>query len=304
MSLAQQGTVEIMYENFRIAYHIEDENLSKIVMRNLKSSVPVYESFFALSLKGIITIRIPVSPIKYEERMSSRLPDWSNGYYSSRDQSITLKKPEWYMTGDDFGQVLRHELSHVFFHSKFKGVEVPLWLNEGLAEYLSGSRIYIDQGVVISNALFANNLVSLSDIDSLNFFTVMRARLAYHESLTAVIYLGKLLEKNEIPWHTFFEWVKSDGFPVSLKRATTLDVIDFELAWFRWLKDTYQWFLIFNWENLIWIIIIIILLGSIYAIRYRNQKILRDWEEQESIQQEQLNNTVTIDNSDHGQKGI
>ncbi len=299
IGLGQSRSVEIMYQNFRISYQVEDENLSKIILSSLKSSIPVYESFYDQQLKGIITIRIPASRKEYDKGTVSRLPDWSNGYYSSQDHSITLKKPGWYMTNDDFGQVLRHELSHLYFHSIFSGVDVPLWLNEGFAEYLSGRRIYIEQGVIISNALFANNLVPLSDIDSLNFFSVMRARLAYHESLTAVIFLKNLLEQNGVPWKTFFEWIKNEGYPKSLEKATKFDIIDFELAWYRWLKDTYQWFLIFNWENLIWLIIIVILLGSIYAIRYRNQKILKEWESQETIDQELMDNSAMIDNSDN-----
>jgi hypothetical protein len=298
--LGQSGNVEIMYQNFRITYQAEDENLSAIVLKNLKSSIPVYESFYNLRLKGTVTVRIPSSRNEYEKGVGAHLPDWSNGYYASQNQSIVLKKPDWYMNHDDFGQVLRHELSHLYFHSKFQGIEVPLWLNEGLAEYLSGRRINIEQGLIISNALFANNLVSLSNIDSLNFFSVMRARLAYHESLTAVIYLEKLLEKNGISWVTFFKWVSDVSFKNSLKKATNYDIIDFEIAWYRWLKDTYQWFLIFNWENLIWLIIIVILLGSIYAIRYRNRKILQEWENQETFYQELMDNPAAmIDNTDN-----
>ena len=258
----------------------------------------VYESFYNLRLKGTVTIRIPASRNEYEKGTDSHLPDWSNGYYTSQNQSIVLKKPNWYMNNDDFGQVLRHELSHLYFQSKFQGIDVPLWLNEGLAEYLSGRRIYIEQGLIISNALFANNLIPLSDIDSLNFFPAMRARLAYHESLTAVIFLEKLLEQNGIPWNLFFDWIGSEGYKNSIENATRYDFIDFELAWYRWLKDTYQWFLIFNWENLIWLIIIVILLGSIYAIRYRNRKILQDWEYQETIHQEFMDKSAIIDNSE------
>jgi hypothetical protein len=294
----QSGTVNVMYKNFRISYQAEDENLSKIILGSLKSSIPAYESFYNLRLKGTVIIRIPHSRDEYKEGTITPLPEWSNGYYSSQNQSITLKKPGWYMNNDDFGQVLRHELSHVYFQSKFHVADVPLWLNEGLAEYLSGRRIDIEQGVTISNALFANNLVSLSDIDSLNFFNVMRARLAYHESLTAVKFLEKLLKQNEIPWKTFFEWIQREGYKEALKRATTFDIIDFEIAWYRWLKDTYRWFLIFNWENLIWLIIIVILLGSIYAIRYRNQKILKDWETQENTNQELIDSSVLIDSSE------
>jgi hypothetical protein len=109
----------------------------------------------------------------------------------------------------------------------------------------------------------------------------MRARLAYHESLTAVIFMEKLLHQQHISWQQFFNWLISDGFNKALQRATSHDTIDFEIAWYRWLKETYQWFLIFNWENLIWLIIIIILLGSIYAVRYRNRKTLEAWEKQE-----------------------
>jgi len=293
----QSQKVELMFKNFRVSYPIETENLSKIVIQNLESYVTQYELFFNIQLKGIVLIQIPESRKEYQVGLPEKLPAWSNGYYSPHRQMIILKRPEWYMNPDDFGKVLRHELAHAYFHSKFHSTSTPLWLNEGLAEYLSGERIGIEEGMLLSNALFSKNLVTLSDIDSLNYFNLMRARLAYLESLTAITFLENLLRENNLSWQQFFDLILAKGFEETLLHTTSYDLIDFEIAWYRWVEETYRWFLIFNWENLIWLIIIIILLGSMYAIRYRNRKIMQEWEVQESHEKEFLADSFLVDQS-------
>jgi len=303
-TLSQSQKVEFRYENFRIIYPAEEENLSKIVIQNLETRVTQYESFFAMPLKGIVIIEIPGSPAEYQAGLQERLPIWSNGYFSSSRKAIILKKPEWYMNPEDFGVVFRHELVHAYFHSKFQVTPTPLWLNEGLAEYLAGKWIGIEEGMLLSNALFSKNLVTLTDLDSLNYFNSMRARLAYLESLTAVTFLENQLRQNGVSWQHFFDLILNHGFEESLKLTTSYDLIDFEIAWYRWLKETYRWFLIFNWENLIWLIIIIILLGSMYGIRYRNRKILEEWEGQENQEKDNLADSITLDSSEESERKL
>ncbi|UCF62987.1 MAG: hypothetical protein JSW33_10425 [bacterium] len=301
--LGQSQKVEIMVKNFRVSYSTETENLSRIVIQNLETYIPQYEVFFDVQLKGIILIQIPESRAEYQAGLPERLPIWSNGFYSPLHQTIILKRPEWYMNQEDFGKVLRHELAHAYFHSKFHSIPIPLWLNEGLAEYLSGEVIGIEEGVLLSNAMFSKNLVTLSDIDSLNCFNLMRARLAYLESLTAITFLEKKLRENDLTWDQFFDLILEKDFDKALKQITSFDVIDFEIAWYRWLEETYRWFLIFNWENLIWLIIIIILLGSLYAIRYRNRKILLAWETQENSEKKFLDDSFLINGSTESERG-
>ena len=48
ISYAQNGLVEVMYQNFRISYHAQNEELSKIILTSLETRLPVYESFYPM----------------------------------------------------------------------------------------------------------------------------------------------------------------------------------------------------------------------------------------------------------------
>jgi hypothetical protein len=84
-------------------------------------------------------------------------------------------------------------------------------------------------------------------------------------------------------WAKYFDIIYADGFAQALQEVTGQDLIDFEIKWYRAVKDKYQWFIIFNWENLIWLAMVLVLMAAMYAIRYRNRRVLLKWEKEESV---------------------
>ncbi|MEJ2051879.1 MAG: hypothetical protein P8Y60_18970, partial [Calditrichota bacterium] len=127
-------------------------------------------------------------------------------------------------------------------------------------------------------------IIPLTNIDSLLSFSPGRAQLAYAQSLSSVLYLKGLLKNSGSDWQEFLASVEEYGFPSALDRDIKMDSIDFEVRWYQWLKHKYQWFVVFNLENLIWFGLAVILIGALYAVRYRNRKILRQWEDEEQMQ--------------------
>ncbi len=284
---------EIIYRNFKIRYGMDDANIAENVLNILTAAIPQYEAFFGISLDRQITIYLPSSLLEIDPWVFGQLPDWSNGVFVQDRNQIILKKPQWYSTDQNFTQVLRHELSHAYFRQKFGQINTPLWFNEGIAEYLSGSRLDISNGLKLSNAMFSHSLISLAHIDSLMEFSWSRAQLAYIQSLSAVIFLEKQLRERNTDFLAFMDSVRSEGFDKALKMSLGIDIIDFEIKWYRWLDENYKWFIVFNWENLIWVIMIIVMAGALYAVRYRNRKIMLRWEKEEQEKSDdQLTETI------------
>jgi hypothetical protein len=270
-------------KNFTIVCSPEDKNLSNMVLQSLQMAIPEYEHFYGTRIQDPITILLPSSLMQIDPAVLQRLPEWSNAVFLPAEQRIILKKPLWYNTDQRLDQVFRHELSHVYFYFRFRDRKIPLWFNEGLAEYLGGTKMDISNGLVLSNAMLSRKIIPLQEIDSLLTFSTNRARLGYLQSLTAVQFLEKQLQQHGNHWLNFFEAINNYGFEPALKMSAGMDLIDFEIQWYRWLDDRYKWFVIFNWENLIWVIMIVVLAGALYAIRYRNRKILQQWESEEEI---------------------
>jgi hypothetical protein len=270
-------------KNFTIVCSPEDKNLSVIIRQSLQKAIPEYEHFYGIRIQDPITILLPSSLMQIDPEVLRRLPKWSNAVFLPAEQRIILKKPLWYNTDQRLDQVFRHELSHVYFYFRFRDRKTPLWFNEGLAEYLGGTRMDISNGLALSNAMLSGNIIPLQEIDGLLTFSWSQARLGYLQSLTAVQFLEKQLHQHGIHWINFFEAVDNYGFEPALKMSAGVDLIDFEIKWYHWIDEQYKWFVIFNWENLIWVLMIVVLAGALYALRYRNRKILQQWESEEEI---------------------
>jgi hypothetical protein len=288
-----------------IRYNPLDENYARRIVDVLKTDGRRLSSFYDLELNRNITILIPASPAEYHNQISGEIPRWSNAVFLKKYYQIIIKKPQWFGLEQSFEQTLLHEMSHAYFYRKFLTTTTPLWFEEGLAEYLAGEQIGMDEGVLIANALFSKNILTLKEIENLLSFSQAKARLAYLQSLTVVNYLQGFLQDQQISWPQFLNAVEREGFQKALQDLVRMDIIDFEIKWYQWLKAKYRWFILLNWENLIWIFIVVIFFGAMYAIRYRNRKILASWEEQEQQHQVSYDPGYYIsENEDHLGRGM
>lgn len=277
----QQKKLQVNYHNFVIIYSLEDEDYVNNILTVLKEVLPQLVSFYNINLDRRISIIIPASRLEYEHLTSMSVPTWSGAIFIPESFQIIIRKPEWYSGENELQKSMIHELSHAFFHEKFSPQQLPLWFNEGIAEYLARGRINLQMGLIISNALFTKNVGKLEEIEEMLSFSEGRARLAYLQSFTAVLFMETYLREHKLTWGEFFDFVNEYGFYKSLEMVSGMDIIDFEIKWYRWIKNKYRWFVILNWENLIWVFMIFILIGAMYALRYRNKKILDQWEMEE-----------------------
>lgn len=276
------GYFTMNYRHMRIEYPSSEEARALLVYRTLEKYDGQMREFYGVGGELSLQIILPGTPAEFE-MLAGKLPRWSAAVFIPQQWRIVIKRPEWTENGFRLREELLHELSHAYFQKKFDGVKLPLWFNEGLAQFLSGKRISLQDGVAISNALFTKRFVPLADIDSLMQFSAARARLAYIESLSAVLYLNNEYLRTPDRWRAFLDVVRKEGLEVGFRRYLGMDSIDFKLKWFRWLQKKYRWFIVLNLENLIWVAMVLVLFGALYAIRYRNRRILQQWEKHETF---------------------
>jgi hypothetical protein len=276
--------MEVKHRNFLIRYELSDENRALEVVKILKKTVPEIQDFYSIDFKGRVTIVLAGSAAEFNRLTYQELPSWSAAVFVPKLMQIVIREPTFIHTADQLQKEIAHELSHLYFSLRFPRENLPLWFNEGLAEYLSGEEIDLHRGVIIANAIFTKKIIPLTNVDSLLSFSPGKAQLAYAQSLSSVFYLKDLLKNSGSDWQEFLTTVEEYGFPSALNRNIKMDSIDFEVRWYKWLKHKYQWFIVFNLENLIWFGLAVILIGALYAVRYRNRKILRQWEDEEQIQ--------------------
>ncbi len=141
-----------------------------------------------------------------------------------------------------FRHVIRHELVHVFMHSKISRVLIdhrkpqdrlpPLWFTEGLAEYMS-TEWDAQAEMVMRDAVLSDIVVGLSDMDK-----IYGSFLMYKEGQNAIQYLArtygeeKVLLLMENFWkETFF----SDVFKITIGKGYR----EFDEEWLYALKKQY-----------------------------------------------------------------
>lgn len=240
-----------------------------------------YDLFFNYKYTEEIDIYLTSSEEEYEKFNQPRVPEWSSGVAYTRLRKIILK-PGSYYNPSRYRETLFHEIAHMYIAAVSKGRRVPGWLNEGICMYLSEKKISWEESITVSNALTAGNLIELGAVDSVILFSDAQAELAYLQSYLAVDYLvAKVGEKGV------------SGIIKDLSSSSSLDDIfqkrfgysffEFDIEWYNDLKKRYRWVSLFQFENLFWILLILIICMVFFSIKIRNRKILKEWETEDII---------------------
>ena len=91
----------------------------------------------------------PIGVILYTEQAFAditRAPGWVNAVNDGR---IRVPVQGLSSVTDDLSQTLKHELVHSFIHQKTSG-RAPVWLHEGVAQYLEGLRAGVHAQILVS----------------------------------------------------------------------------------------------------------------------------------------------------------
>lgn len=114
-------------------------------------------------------------------------PSWSSGTASYNDKTIWTYPRE----SGFFDSLLPHEIGHIIFREVVGKNRVPLWLEEGVAQYLEQAKRIGSERTVIK-AIENGTFIPFDELNSINGRT-LRARsdveLFYAESINIVLFL-------------------------------------------------------------------------------------------------------------------
>ncbi|HLJ96427.1 MAG TPA: DUF1570 domain-containing protein [Gemmataceae bacterium] len=140
------------------------------------------------SANTLIQVYIFEDRPRYETFMQARYPDLPKRRAFFVAQPHSVGGPEdllvYTFWGERVRQDLRHELTHALLHSVLK--DVPLWLDEGLAEYFEvppdaqGLNVHhLEQIQLASSASFRPNLAHLEELSQVRQMTPAEYREAW-----------------------------------------------------------------------------------------------------------------------------
>jgi hypothetical protein len=112
-------------------------------------------NFFSVDYKKKIIIRVHGSRKSFEKELNEKTADWCVAN-TNKDGEIDILSPvsmskESSHAGKEFLSILRHELTHVFINFFVKNSAIPMWLSEGLANYVADQNRKIDSALYLGS---------------------------------------------------------------------------------------------------------------------------------------------------------
>ena len=161
-------------------------------------------------------------------------PDWAGAIYDGKLRipisGLTSVTPE-------LARVLKHELSHAFI-TKLSGARCPIWLNEGVAQFLEPRNLG-SNGHLLA-VLFKNQeQIPLNALEgSFTHFSGSKAAVAYAESLAAVAYINDSYGLSDVQ-RILDRLSQGNSMEAALRATIHSDYGQLETDLARYLADKY-----------------------------------------------------------------
>ncbi len=261
--------------NIRIIYLVADSANAKQALKITGKYFDEITADLQITERNIINVYIAPTRRNFRNFLRGQLPDWTGAFAAPSENTMFVRSPRWDQD-NDFSTTLIHELFHLLLHQKMGITEIPRWMDEGLAIFYSGDKKWI-MSTAMSKALATRSLIPLSQIDNVLKFHSAKAELAYQESYSAVQYILATYDIDAVL--NILNGLKSNlSLDDCFKVATGSSFHDFEREWINYIKKRYKWTWISEFDNYIWILIIMLFLLAGILIRLRNRQKLREWQ--------------------------
>jgi hypothetical protein len=266
---------------FQVFFRQEDAGTYRALWGGLYTGARRLETTLGIPLTDTVTYII--TPTREEwRRITGGIPDWSQGISNPFYKVAILKSPRFGDPMHPFYVTAIHELVHLLLRSGKPDAYIPRWLDEGLAQTLSGESLQLRTGL-ISQAVLSGRVHNFFQIERVMQMRASEASLAYAESITAV----DLLLKN-YGWDGMRRYIAAlrDGLDPDKAsiRAFGIHIGEFEGQWFDYLRENYRFSFFQNWHFYLGVIFLPFLaLAGLFAW-LRRRRILRQWKEEEQTE--------------------
>ena len=228
-------------EHFDIYYYPEMQDLAERGAFYAEEAYKHLEVKFNHTLNNRVPLILYSSHLHFQQTNTTGgfIPEGVGGFFEFLKGRVVIPSDG---NTNQFRHVIRHELVHVFMHSKVSRVLVdhrkpsdrlpPLWFVEGLAEYWSTT--WDTQAEMVMRDVVINDIVvGLSDINQ-----IYGSFLMYKEGQNALQYIGKTYGEEKILLLMENFW-KTGFFSDVLKMTIGKDYEEFDKEWLYALKKKY-----------------------------------------------------------------
>ncbi|MDY6863304.1 MAG: peptidase MA family metallohydrolase [Thermodesulfobacteriota bacterium] len=139
---------------------------------------------------------------------------------------------------------LKHELCHLMLHRRIKKGNLPKWLDEGIAQWISGGLGEIIMGnrrPVLSKAIPSGIYINLRDLTKRFPEDEKHLLLAYEESRSLVEYINREFGRKGI-LNILHYMEKGDSVDEAILKSLSISFEKLEERWHNNLKKEFTWF--------------------------------------------------------------
>ncbi len=218
----------------------------------------------------------------FNEKSKGPVPEWGIAVAKLNPDRAILKSPGIAnISFTRMKEVIIHELNHIYMFRIPNYYSIPSWFKEGMAMAVSKEFSLIHK-IEISKAYWQKQIIPLQRLQTMGSHTKGKIKLAYGESAAAIealqYYYGE-----DTPLHILYAMRNGKEFIGALESTINEEYIEFQIKFEAYLKNNYNWVLLFRSPKYVYVILpIILVLGFIYH-RNRSKKILKQWEIEEKL---------------------
>lgn len=181
---------------------------------------------------------------------------------------------------------LKHEAAHLAIHNHVRG-PIPRWLNEGIAQWVSGAEAEIElspMGRALDKAALTGHIIPMRKLEG--DFPSDRAgmQLAYEQSASMVSYISN--KYGDESMGRILDWLRMGMDIDSAIRSTTGQGYDeVERAWADWVRSRVNWmnYILGNFMEVLLILAALLSVIGYAIIHYRIRNYKDDDDEEQMI---------------------
>jgi hypothetical protein len=262
------------YGMIAVTYCPEDSGIVTPLAQAMSVAIPRMAG--RLGMLPPDSVRFVITPTRDEWlRVTQGAPEWANGIAFARYGVAILKSPRFDRDRGDINLTAAHEAVHLLLEQGSKDADFPVWLNEGLSQFLAGQQVYLDVHM-LARAVFAGRLLSLWDIQHLLSMNSGSAHLGYAQSLVAVEYLHERYGDGGLS-NLVHELRRGKEIESAFALLFSRTTGQFEREYLGMLKERYSGALWTDGELWISAAFILLVFGAGWAAWRKRKKTLERW---------------------------
>lgn len=304
VSLSNASDREIRsVNNITIYYYPETEALVDKALRLVQGGIRDLNIQLGFNQDLIVDLYIPRSRREFEKHLYGGRKKWSIAYAlpPSTDEvgKIVIDPSSIDLYTNPLLSTLKHELLHLFLGDieRKSGHKVPLWFNEGLAQWVAGTPVFSDRSELRINAL-RSSLIPLEALRNRFPEAEPQVRLAYQQSESVVEFIAHNFGEKAIR-EIIRGLEQGKDFESALIDTLGLTTRQLEVRWQGKLKPFWPAVLtVLTSRNTLFIIMAILVIIGFLMLRHRSRRRLKEMAEEDEWMQSLPDGKAGLDDSE------